>query len=388
MLDREKFRQSHIRELFDHYDFKASLSLNNAREFRRFVLRSFQGTNLNQYMTEGCVITFMVDLVNISPEWKVLDFECGSGGFLVAVIDKGNISLDKITGIDIDNLPYIIAKTYLAIYFSKTGININSIPIYCKNGLLNYGNDWDLVIGNPAGDAQYRKDDLEDVLANLESDLDLNGRPDSFSEYNFSVQQAVRSAKVGGKICLILPEGFFSNSQDEILRKYVAKYCKINAIISLPRGVFKVGTDVIQAQRGSRTASMKMSILYAEKIKEVVDGEGLDLSGVNLDYPVFLANINPSGSTKGEVEKWLLPRLDVVLRQWQSWQDKQGLLESGEFKIESAEKIIEKEKRAKERKKLLFEVSSKKQVLPRYKAKVKTKTKISKGLKGIFKKKR
>ena len=291
-------------------------------------------------------------------------------------------------GIDIDSLPHVIAKTYLAIYFCRFGKgNIDSIPIYCRNGLFYYGNDWDLVIGNPAGSSQYRGDDLEKALENLKSDLDLDRKPDSFSEYNFSVQQAVRSARVGGKICLILPEGFFSNSQDEILRKYVAKHCRVLSVISLPRGVFKVGTDVRQAQKGRRTASMKMSILYAEKIREVRNKGGIDSSGIDLDYPVFFANINPSESTKGEIKDWLEPRLDVILRQWQVWQESQVLTEPGEIKIESSEKIIKRKQRKKEREKLLFDISTKKPELPRYKKEVTAKTKISEGLKWVFKKK-
>lgn len=388
-LDQHKDRQSQIRQLFNQYDIVNSLSPDNAREFRRFVLRSFQGTNLNQYMTEQCVIAFMVDLIDIKAGWKILDFECGSSGFLAAVIDKNGVPLQKITGIDIDSLPYIIAKTYLAIYFKCYGKDhIDSIPVYCKNGLFYYGTDWDLVISNPSGSNEYPEEerkDIEKVLANLEADLDLNGRPDRFSEYNFSIQQSIRAAKVGGKICLILPEGFFSNSQDEILRKYVAKHCKVLAIISLPRGVFKVGTDVQQAQRGSRTASMKMSILYTEKIREVENGNGLDISGINLDYPVFLANINPSESTKGDIKDWLEPRLDIVFKQWLSWQRNQALTDLGEIKIESLKKVIEKKKRKKERKKLLLDIETKKKELPKYKQKIVAKTKISKALKGIFK---
>lgn len=387
LLDKYKDRQAQIRQLFNQYDIVNSLNPDNAKALRQFVLRSFQGTNLNQYMTEGCVIAFMVDLLNMEPYWKILDFECGSGGFLSAAIEKGKVPLENIMGIDIDPLPFVVAKTYLAIYFGKSGKNnIEPIPIYRRNGLFHYGNDWDLVISNPAGSNQYRRNDLERVLENLESDLDLNGRSDSFSEYNFSIQQAVRSIKVGGKICLILPEGFFSNLQDEILRKYVANHCKILAIVSLPRGVFKVGTDVQQAQRGSRTASMKMSILYAEKIKEVKDGEGIDLPGTNLDYPVFLANITPSESTRGEINTWLEPKLNLVLEQWRAWQTRQSLTEPSEVKIESLKKILEKKHRKEKREKLLFEVTSKKPEAPRYKKKVISKVKVSPGLKDIFKK--
>src|SRR3989344_198097 len=55
---------------------------------------------------------------SLDKKTKVLDFECGSGGFLAAAIDKG-VPLENIRGVDIGELPYIIAKTYLALYFKK-----------------------------------------------------------------------------------------------------------------------------------------------------------------------------------------------------------------------------------------------------------------------------
>ncbi len=82
-LNSELFRQEHIKDLHKRFDLIGSLCPEIAEQFRSFILRSFQGTDLNQYLTEQCVIAFMFDLIGeIKKEWKVLDFECGSGGFL------------------------------------------------------------------------------------------------------------------------------------------------------------------------------------------------------------------------------------------------------------------------------------------------------------------
>lgn len=323
-LDLYRDRQSRIRQLFNQYNIKDSLVPQNAKVFRDFVLRAFQGGEFNQYMTEQCVIDFMVNMVNPQSNWKVLDFECGSGGFLATVLEKGKVPLINVKGIDIDELPCIIAKTYLAIYSCKHNKkNIDLIPIERKNGLFNCRNNWDLVISNPAGSNKYDKyKDLKKVLKNLESDLDVDGHKESFSEYNFSIQQAIRSAKVGGKICLILPEGFFATAQDDVLRKYVAKHCKVLAIISLPRGVFKKGKESVRTQKATQTTSMKMSILYAQKVSEAKNKEGVDLDKINLDYPVFIANIPSPKSTPSEIDKWLKPELDFILEQWKLWEKK------------------------------------------------------------------
>ena len=132
------------------------------------------------------------------------------------------------------------------------------------------------------------------------------------------------------------PRRFFSNSQDEVLRKYVAKHCKILAIISLPRGVFKKGTSTRTVNSGSQTTSQKMSILYAEKIRDVADGEGIEIDNTKLGYSVFLANISKPESTAGSVCEWLEPRLNMVLEEWKKWQSEKHLSELDDSLLKDA----------------------------------------------------
>lgn len=334
-LERNKDRQAQVRQVYEKFDWINSLGPEVAKEFRTYILRSFQGTNLNQYLTEQCVIAFMTNLVgDLTPETKVLDFECGSGGYLAAVIDKG-VELENIRGVDIDELPYIISKTYIALFFKKSGVEeIETLPVIKGNGLFYQGNNWDLTVGNPAGGSKYEHGDFEKIEENLDLDLDRNGRRDSISEYNLSIQQAVNSMRVGGKFCLVLPEGFFSNSNDEYLRKFVSKYCKILAIVSLPRGVFKKGTSTRQQQRGAQTSSQKMSILYVEKQSEIDKTNPIgELDFNDLEYPVFLASVCEPESRSGEIERWLEPELNVVWQQWQEWQQNQTLKEIPKVEI-------------------------------------------------------
>lgn len=373
-IDLDLQGQKAIRDLFKRYDFIASLGPEIAKEFRKAILRSFQGAEFNQYLTEKCVIDFIFGLIGkLSKHAKVLDFECGSGGFLAIAIDQNNLDLANVKGFDIEELPYIVAKTYFALYFRKIGEEMNLVPIEQDNGLLYHGKNWDLVVGNPAGSKAYppkaekgesqqeidRRFDLNGVLTNLDRDLDKNGRDDHFSQYNFSIQQSIQSVRMGGKICLILPEGLFSNSQDELIRRYVAKHCNILAIISLPSGSFKKGTTVKQIKGGSQTASMKMSILYGEKIKEVSHSEGLDLDTRHLNYPIFLAYIDKFGSGSSDIGDWLEERLNVVLEQWQEWRNKAELKKldmiSTELNVEKVTKeplklLVDKVKIKKEKK--------------------------------------
>ncbi|MBU4512098.1 N-6 DNA methylase, partial [Patescibacteria group bacterium] len=380
--------QKAIRDLFKRFDFIASLGPEIAKEFRKVILRSFQGEEFNQYLTEKCVIDFVFGLIGkLNKHTKVLDFECGSGGFLATAIDQNNLDLENVMGIDIEDLPYIIAKTYFALYFRKTDEELKAMPIKKDNGLFYHGKRWDLVVGNPAGSSKYEHGNLEKIRDEGLEDLKIkNARHERIpSEYELSIQQAIQSARISGKICLVLPEGVFSNSQDEFLRKYITKHCNILAIISLPPGSFKRGTTVSQLRRGAQSASMKMSILYAEKIREVKKSEGLEVDANHLNYPIFLAHIDKVESRSGEIGEWLEERLNLVLEQWREWQNK--------AELEKIEKVITKfgrEERIKNRQKSLFSKTKVEKVevkkeKPKKVKKGKSETKISKFLEDLLK---
>jgi hypothetical protein len=320
-LDRHPDRQRWIRSLFRQYDW-GDTGDEVASRFREEIMRSFQGTKrLNQFITPWPVVEFMTRLVGIEPDDTVLDFECGSGGFLAAAV-RSDVPLDKVKGVDIADLPYYVSKLYLALDFKIRGRRIDSIPVFNDNGLVYWGHNWSVVIGNPAGGITYdpagELADLDEVYKSLERDLDQNGRDDPAWEYNFSVQQAVRSAKLGGRICLVLPEGFFTNSSAEFLRRYVAKYCKVIAIVSLPRGVFYVGTTTRQVKTGRQVRNQKMSILLAEKKQDVVDGGGVNMNFDSIEYPVFLASVQKP-SYAANAHDWLEVSLKRVLEEFDSW---------------------------------------------------------------------
>jgi len=376
--------QKAVRDLFKRYNFITSLGPEIAKEFRKAILRSFQGEEFNQYLTEKCVIDFVFGLIGkLNKHTKILDFECGSGGFLATAIDQNNLELENVMGIDIEELPHIIAKTYFALYFKKTGEELNLVPIKKGNGLLYYGKNWDLVVGNPAGSSKYEHgDEIKILKQGLQN---LTNKKHKLSEYELSIQQAIRSVRQGGKICLILPEGVFSNSKDEFLRKYISQYCNVLAIISLPPGSFKRGTSVKSPKKGSQSASMKMSILYAEKIREVKKSDDLEIDTKHLNYPIFLAHINKPGYITGDVGEWLDERLnEVILPQWQEWQNKAEL-----GKIEKIITRVYREERIRNRQKTLFSKTKVEQIETIKKKSVKLKkgkseTKISKSLEDLL----
>jgi len=308
-LDDFPHKQKAIIDLHKKFDLKASLGPILGNEYRRFIIRAFQGTALNQYLTPQSVISLMTDLAGpFNESSKIIDFECGSGGFLADILKYGQVPLENVIGIDIDSKPVMFAKTYLALQMGLTNKAIGSLPIKKGNGLLFKNHNWDIVIGNPSGSAKYLGRDLKKILKHLSLKQDNKAKDKHYSEYELSIRQAIGLAKDGGNINLVVPEGVLSNANDEALREYISQTCKILAIIALPRGSFKKGITSKSFDSGGQTATMKMNILFLRKFEREAER--------NEDYPIFLAQVYDYQSIPQDTDAWLASRLNLIYIQW------------------------------------------------------------------------
>lgn len=370
-------RQQEIYRALTTFDWENCDHKSIAEEFRNIIIRAFQAGKLNQYITPIEVVKFMANLVDLKTDNSVLDFECGSGGFLFAALQNG-ISPENITGVDLDDLPYYSTKVLLALHLGAFEKDIdNKINIEKRNGLLNFDKQFDVVLSNPSGSSKYPEEehhDLQKIIKDLEIDLDNDGKNDSIvpSEYYFSIQRAIKSCKVSGKIAILLPEGFFSNSSDTKLRNYVAKYCRVSALISLPRGIFYKGSNTKTINSGKQQSNQKMSILLAQKKLEVGPRSGIEIDNNLLNDNIFLASISESNNLEN--------KLKVVLDEYKNWQ--------AEGSLDLLKKVEQKKEIVLPKKPIQQELIKKE--LPLFKEheenpKKNIVTRISKGLENLFK---
>ncbi|MFA0759022.1 MAG: hypothetical protein NOOUEUKL_001692, partial [Candidatus Fervidibacter sp.] len=115
---------------------------------------------------------------------------------------------------------------------------------------------FDVVLSNPpAGDLP------EDFSDALDGDRTLQSLPKLY-EVAFLVQ-AVRMAKEGGRIGIIVPHGILANEQLKPLRKWLFERVKVCAIVTLPRGLFpftpsKMSAVVMQKVKPKRLYRVRM----------------------------------------------------------------------------------------------------------------------------------
>jgi len=138
--------------------------------------------------------------------------------------------------------------------------------------------EFDIVMANPpfAGDIRERSIFRLYELGRAKDKSMKISRDILFIERN------IKFLKPGGRMAIVLPQGRFNNSSDKFVRDYIAKHCRILAVVGLHQNVFKPHTGT------------KTSVLFVQKWDE-------KLCPKKDDYPIFFATMTkPSKDNSGD----------------------------------------------------------------------------------------
>ena len=237
-----------------------------------------------QFRTPRHIIRAMCDLVDPRPGERICDPACGTGGFLVNAyqhILKTHTSED-ILKFEADGSPlYAIGdklstEQHLALRsnhfygwdFDRTMVRLGWMNMIQHgmldpqinqadtlgsrfNSLLTSGKvgEFDVVLANPPFTGSIDKSDIGESLKWLRT---------SKTELLF-VDLIIQLLRIGGRAAVIVPEGllFGSTRAHKRLRKKLIDENQLNAVISLPGGVFQpytgVKTSILFFTRGGET---------------------------------------------------------------------------------------------------------------------------------------
>lgn len=95
------------------------------------------------------------------------------------------------------------------------------------------------------------------------------------------IERDLEFLKPGGRMCIVLPQGRFNNTTDEVIRKYIADKGRILAVVGLHGNAFKPHTGT------------KTSVLFLQKWND--DPKAGALCKKVEDYPIFFAVSQNSG---------------------------------------------------------------------------------------------
>lgn len=198
-----------------------------------------------QFRTPRHIIQLMVEMVQPEPKDVVCDPACGTCGFLVAVGEylrqnhKGMLTNKKLWehfnhhlfhGFDFDNTMLRIGSMNMLLH----GVE-NPDVVYRDSLSQDHAGEeekYTLVMANPpfAGSLDYESvaKDLQQVVKTKKTEL-------------LFLALFLRLLKPGGRAAVIVPDGvlFGSSNAHKAIRKMLVEDQKLDAVISLPSGVFK-----------------------------------------------------------------------------------------------------------------------------------------------------
>lgn len=277
-----------------------------------------------QFFTPRNIVKLMVDMLDPSEDDIILDPACGSGGFLVAVLDhvrnkiaeslypgeRGTLlrdrhnepdvierskqyAVEKIYGIDFDDDLKKAARMNMVMAGDGHGniYNFNSLefPRGSEADVLKFqGKNLlgkvDMVFTNPPFGAKIPIDD-PDILSNYELGhkwtKDDNGQwvitgtlQKSQPPEVLFIEKCYKFVKEGGKIAIVLPDGILGNPETEYIRHWIIENCRILASVDLPVEAFLPQVGV------------QASLLFLQK---KTNDEKLVEKALQTDYNVFMA---------------------------------------------------------------------------------------------------
>lgn len=236
------------------------------------------GTN-GQFRTPRHIIDLIVELVNPQPGQRICDPACGTAGFLISAfthvlrqntkaadLKRGNIDGSMLkpaqwkfleeqafTGFDNDANMVKIAILNLYLHQLEKARIEHFNPLTTGFGGVYPGQRFDIILANPpfAGKVQD-----ESILADLNYKLDTRATELLFLKW------FIDHLIPGGRAGVIVPNGvlFGSTNAATSLREILLTECDLQAVISLPSGVFKpyagVATAALIFQKGTPTKSV------------------------------------------------------------------------------------------------------------------------------------
>lgn len=303
------------------------------KAFEQFFGSIFRG-GLGQYFTMRQLARFAVAMLDISHEDFVLDPTAGSGGFLLESllqvwhrIDvafagqptdqiqriKYDFAKAQVYGIEVHEILARICKINLLLHHDgHTNIEANRSvldSIFTNPRLNPPQNQFTVIVGNPPFGTEVTEGDEEQLGQNhLENFAVATGLRKIDSE-QVILERSIELLEPGGRLGLVVPDGLLNNQGDRSncprTRSFVARQCRITAIISLPDHAFRKSgaqnkTSIIFLEKFSLAEKRRFDSQYNRRVDAGEDSAAAisaAIEAARLNYKVFLGEAMQVGYT-------------------------------------------------------------------------------------------
>ena len=242
-------------------NFSAQEDRHTFNDIYESILKDLQNAgNAGEYYTPRPVTRFVVDMVNPILGEKVLDFACGTGGYLTSTIEHfkntgqiknveaNQVLQETIMGIEKKPMPHMLAITNLILH------DIDTPNIRHDNSLTRNVRDYkpieqvDVIVTNPP-------------FGGIEEDGIETNFPEKFrtkETADLFMVLLMYLLKDGGRAGIVLPDGFlFGEGVKTAIKEKLLEEFNLHTIIRLPKGVFApytgINTNLLFFQKGKPT---------------------------------------------------------------------------------------------------------------------------------------
>lgn len=245
MKDGTLLRQ--VINVIDDIDFTEVEERHAFNDIYETILKDLQSAGKSgEFYSPRPTTSFIAEMLNPKIGDKCADFACGTGGFLISLLellkkqektvqDKEIIN-NSLYGVEKKNLPHLLCITNLLLH------DIDSPNIIHGNSLEKSVRDYkeedkfDVIAMNPP----YGGVEQKNIQMNFPTELQTSETADLF------VATILYRLKQNGRCGIILPDNFLfgtENSQ-KALKEKLMNECNLHTIVKLPAGVFAPYTPI------------------------------------------------------------------------------------------------------------------------------------------------
>jgi type I restriction enzyme M protein len=233
--------------IIDEIDFSEIEERHAFNDIYESILKDLQSAGKSgEFYSPRATTSFISEMLNPKIGDKCADFACGTGGFLISLlellkkqektVEDIEIINNSLYGIEKKNLPHLLCITNLLLHDidSPNIIHGNSL----EKNIRDYKEDdrFDVIAMNPP----YGGVEQKSIQMNFPTDLQTSETADLF------VALILYRLKQNGRCGIILPDNFLfgtENSQKNLKEKLLNE-CNLHTIVKLPAGVFAPYTSI------------------------------------------------------------------------------------------------------------------------------------------------
>lgn len=307
-----------------------------------------------QFRTPRHIIKLMVDMTAPTPEDTICDPACGTAGFLIAASEymqeqhgdvifkteesRRRFNRDTFHGYDFDNTMLRIGSMNMLLH------GVENPDIRYKDSLAEAdqadAERYSLILANPpfAGSLDYESTakDLQNIVKTKKTEL-------------LFMALFLRVLTTGGRAAVIVPDGvlFGSSKAHKTLRKLIVEDHKLDAVVSMPSGVFKPYAGVSTAILFfTKTNSGGTDNVWFYDMQS--DGFSLDdkrTAQANSDLPDILArwqNLAGESDRARTEQSFLVPKDEIAGNDYDLSINRYKEIEYEQVEYESPQIILER----------------------------------------------